>query len=561
MDRAMSAPATAAAPSADDERGATFAWVIWALIIVAGIAFALIRVMAVNLPWHLATARLAQATGHWPAVNTFSYTFPDYPVYQQYPAFQGAMWAIFRATGWAGLSAATAIGWVAAFLLVARWAGPLRQGARFHVVWMLALWALQRRMVLRPDMFTMIAFGAELLALDAFARGRTRALLVVPLAHLFWVNSHQLWPLSLIIQALFFADLARRRDRRLARLAALALGASALLTFATPLGFRIVLAPFRTAQSLAIFREQVDEFHRIWTMQHECALALATGVPAAWALWRTRRTVPLADWGVWLLSLALVLSAVRGLMFFGVVSAAILQRCVLRTHAAGETMLPPLGPPTRRVLAAAGLALTLFGAGGAVYYRWVDPPLSLGGTQPGFGPAIGGWAEAATAFLRDAPPPGRMLNLSMGLGDDVIFGAPGLPVFVDSRLESYPPDFLRAVMNAQSDDRALAALIDRFDAQWVFATHTRPLARARVVALLRAGWHAVYVDSSNVIVVRPPATPAANAYLQHHAIDLRRASPGDLASAPALRRQQEEDFAAFIAALGPSDPAAVEHRP
>ena len=66
--------------------------------------------------------------------------------------------------------------------------------------------------------------------------------------------------------------------------------------------------------------------------------------------------MPLFDWGVWLLSLALVLSAVRGLMFFGVVSVAIFQRCVLRAHAAGETMLPPLGPPTRRVLAAAGLA-------------------------------------------------------------------------------------------------------------------------------------------------------------------------------------------------------------
>jgi hypothetical protein len=262
-----------------------------------------------------------------------------------------------------------------------------------------------------------------------------------------------------------------------------------------------------------------------------------------------------------LLSLALVLSAVRGLMFFGVVSVAIFQRCVLRTHAAGGTMLPPLGLSTRRVLAAAGLAFTAIGAGGAVYYRWVNPPLSVGGTQPGFGPAVGGWAEAATAFLRRTPPPGRMLNLSMGLGDDVIFWVPGLPVFVDSRLESYPPDFLRAVMDAQSDDRVLAGLIDRFDAQWVFASHARPLARARVVALLRAGWRAVYADSANVIVVRPTAAPAVTAYLQEHAIDLRRTQPGDLAASPVLRRQQEEDFAAFIAALGPGDPAPVERRP
>src|SRR5262245_9182706 len=317
----MSAPPPATAPIAantqDHKRDAALAWTVWTAIVVAGVALSLLRVMAVNLPWHLATARLAQETGHWPVVNTFSYTFPDYPIYQQYPAFQATMWAIYRAAGWPGLSAATAIGWMLAFLLVARWGGPFRQGARFHVLWMLGLWALQRRMVLRPDMFSMLAFGAELLALDAFERGRTRALALVPLIHLFWVNSHQLWPLSLVVQGLFLGDLVWRRDWRRARLVAAAFLASGLLTFVNPLGFKIVLGPLRTTQSYAIFRERVEELHRIWTLSHESWLALATGVPAAWALWRTRRTTPLFEWGLWLMSLALVLSAVRGLMFFG----------------------------------------------------------------------------------------------------------------------------------------------------------------------------------------------------------------------------------------------------
>jgi hypothetical protein len=178
----------------------------------------------------------------------------------------------------------------------------------------------------------------------------------------------------------------------------------------------------------------------------------------------------------------------------------------------------------------------------------VSPPLGLGGTQPGFGRAIGGWAEAATDFIRGAPPPGRMLNLGMGLGDDVLFWVPGIPVFVDSRLESYPPEFLAAVLAAQSNDAALATLIDHYDPQWLFANHDRPGVRERVVTLLRAGWQAVYVDSAHVILVRP--TPATQDYLRAHAIDLRRAQPGDLVATPALRKQQQEDFAALIAALG-----------
>ncbi|HEY5451249.1 MAG TPA: hypothetical protein VIQ54_20995, partial [Polyangia bacterium] len=91
----MSAPPAAAAPSAaadsETRQPAGLAWAVWTLIIVAGVALSLLRVMAINLPWHLATARLAQEIGHWPVVNTFSYTFPDYPIYQQYPAFQAVM--------------------------------------------------------------------------------------------------------------------------------------------------------------------------------------------------------------------------------------------------------------------------------------------------------------------------------------------------------------------------------------------------------------------------------------------------------------------------------------
>jgi len=554
LDPTSAAP-SAAPPKRSDTAGAprsaAFAVFVWALIIVAGVALALIRVNAINLPWHLATARLAQETGHWPAVNTFSYTFPDYPVYQQYPVFQWVMWTILRVGGWGALSVATAVGWMLSFLLIARWAGTFREGARFHVLWMIGLWALQRRMVMRPDMFSMIAFGAELLALDAFARGRTRALALAPLAHLFWVNSHQLWPLSLVIQGMFVGDLAWRRDWRRARLAALALGASVLLTFATPLGFHIVRAPLRTALSLSLFRAQVDEFHRVWTMQHELTLALATGVPAAWALWRTRRTPSPFDLGLWVVSLALLISAVRGLMFFGVVSVAVFQRCALRAQAAGDPLMPPVGAATRRLLRVTGLAVTAMAAGTAIYYRWVNPPFGLGGTQAGVGRAWGGWAEAATDFIRRAPPPGRMMNVSMGLGDDVIFWAPGIPVFVDSRLESYPPEFLQAVMAAQTDDAKLDALIARWDPQWMFAGHARPAQRDRVVHLVRGGWQPVYVDSGQIILVRP--TAATEDYRRIHAVDLPHAQPGDLVAAPAaIRKEQQENFAALMAALGPA---------
>jgi hypothetical protein len=554
----MSTPPGSASPTRLDWLGA-------ALVVVAAIAFAVIRVQSVNLPWHLATARLAHETGHWPSVNTFSYTFPGYPVYQQYPAFQATMYAALRAGGWGAISLVSGLGWVAVLLLFVRWAGPFRAGAVVHVFWMLGLYALWRRMMVRPDLFSMLALGIELCALDAYARGRRWAIALVPCAHLLWVNSHQLYPLSLLVQGFFVAHVLALRTRYFARPAPppplapvlLALGASIALTFATPLGFEILQGPARTAKSLAVFRGSVAEFKRVWTMPLELGLTLLTGLPAAYALGRARRRVDPFDVLVWLVSLALVLAAVRGLMFFGVVSVAVFQRAAARCREAGEPFVPGLGASAQRTLGLLGFGFTALLATNTVYHRWVQPPLTLGGTQPGLGRAVGGWGESMTAFLRRSPPPGRMLNLGAGAGDLVILDAPGIPVFVDSRLETYPVDFLREVLASDRTDAALAALLERWNVQWLLAEHFRPPIRDRVLHLLGAGWAPVYVDSEFVILVRD--TPASAGYLAAHRLDLRGAQPGDLVAAPlVLRARQRGRFARLLDALGAHERAGEQ---
>ena len=372
-------------PTSAPDRPSRLDWIAAALVVISALAFALIRVQAINLPWHLATARLAHETGHWPAVNTFSYTFPDHPVYQQYPAFQATLYAALRAGGWGAVSLVSGLGWTLALLLFVRWGGPWRAGAILHVFWMVGLYALWRRMMVRPDLFSMLALGVELVALDAYARGRRWALALVPLAHLLWVNSHQLYPLSLVLQGAFAVHVLALRTRFFRRDEAppplvpvlLALAASIALTFATPLGFEILEGPARTAKSLALFRDNVAEFKRVWTMPLEFALTLLTGVPAAYGLARAWRRVDPFDVLVWLLSLALVVAAVRGLMFFGVVSIAVFQRSAARCRAAGVPFVPGLGPAATRALRHLGFAFTALLAANTIYHRWIHAPLTL----------------------------------------------------------------------------------------------------------------------------------------------------------------------------------------
>ncbi|HVU52629.1 MAG TPA: hypothetical protein VHL80_18240 [Polyangia bacterium] len=545
-------------------------WIAAALVLVAAVAFAFIRVQAINIPWHVATARLAHETGRWPQTNTFSYTFPQHPLYQQYPAYQWTLFTALRLAGWGGVSFVSGAGWVLVLLLFARWGGRLREGAVFHLFWMFALMALWRRMMVRPDLFSMLALGLELLAFDAYARGRRWALAAVPAAHYLWVTSHQLFPLSLVVQGCFAAHLVALRTRFFRRpegvggapppiapvLAALAV--SILLTFATPLGARIVEGPLRTTQSLVLFRDQVAEFRRVWTMPLELVLALVTGVPALWGFARARRLADPFDVLLWLLSLALVLAAVRGLMFFGVISIAVFQRAAARCRAAGVELAPGLGDGARRLLGGLALALTLLLSVNAVYHRWVRAPLALGGTQPGLGRAVGGWGEGMTAFLRRARPPGRMMNVGPGAGDLVILDAPGTPVFVDSRLESYPIEFLREVLVADRDDASLDRLVARWHPQWIVAEHARDSIRARVVHLLAVGWVPVYVDSEFVILVHQTALTAP--YVAGNRIELPKAEPTDLTSNPSLRAQQRARFARLMRAIGAPERAEEQRR-
>jgi hypothetical protein len=242
-----------------------------------------------------------------------------------------------------------------------------------------------------------------------------------------------------------------------------------------------------------------------------------------------------------------------------VISIAVVQRAAARCRAAGVALVPGLGPEAARALGLVGFAFTLLLAGNAVYHRWIHAPLTLGGTQPGFGRAIGGWGEAMTAFLRASPPPGCMMNVGAGAGDLVILDAPGIPVFVDSRLESYPVPFLRDVIGSDQSDAALGALIERWKVQWILAEHFRPTIRARAVHLLGAGWAPVYVDSDYLILVRE--TPTNAAYVAAHRVDLARAQPGDLVEQPrVLRAQQRGRFARFMTAIGASARADEQRR-
>jgi hypothetical protein len=256
----------------------------WAALAPLLLLQTLVKIQPYDVPWHLATARLAATLGRWPVDNTFSFTFPHHPIYQQYPVFQRLLHAVYALGGWSALSVLIAGAFALVLLLFLRWGGALGRAGLSCLPWALVVVSFQTRAAARPDLLSLTLLGALLLLLEAYRGGRQWALLAVPVLHWVWVNGHQLFPFSFVVQGLFVAHLVAVRvgprfldgeDRAVPLLPPLAaLAASAGLTLLGPLGPRVVEVFAHTAGSLAAHRGDVEELARLWTEPLWLVLAL-----------------------------------------------------------------------------------------------------------------------------------------------------------------------------------------------------------------------------------------------------------------------------------------------
>jgi hypothetical protein len=513
----------------------------WVLAAATLVLLGLVKIDPSDVPWHLATARLAEAAGHWPTRNTFSWTFPDYTLYQQYPVFQTVIYTVYKAGGWDALSLLVCAGWTAVLALFVRAAGPWRTALPFFAFWGAVAFSLQTRTSLRPDLLSLTMVASYLILFEAYRR-RFAAIALLPLLHWTWANGHQLFVLSFVIQGLFLAHLVLVRWGRLGvdrtdgplplwpPLAALA--ASIALTFATPLGSEVLHVFAHTSGSLAHHRGQVDELARVWSDPAWLAIALAVALPTGAVLVRSWRAWSPLEVGLWLLTLAMAASAIRALVYLTLVSGVVFQRALLR-----RPMVWPSSPLLRRYFRWLGVVLTAAMATAVLKHRWLEPGTALHGTQSGLGRTQGDWPTEAIAQLKPDPPPGQMMNLSWPVANDLIWDWPEQPVFVDPRFEAYPRAFLIDALASRTSDAVLDRLIATHRPGWLFVDHCWSPERDRVAHLMRGGqWQATYADVQALVLV--PRTSHTESYRNRHPFT-PAGEPGGLLAAPAGRRARQ----------------------
>jgi hypothetical protein len=195
-----------------------------------------------DIGFHLSSARWMLEHRAWPMTDSFTFTVTGHPYIDMQWLFQLVLYGANRAGG-VGLIVAvktlvTLVFWGLLVLRARRAAGALP----WSVPLLLLLVALGDYFEERPHIFSWVYGSLILLILEEFARGNRRWLPALPVIMLFWVNTHQLFVLGLVLIGVHTGWELRKgtaADRRLLLFALLSVAAC----FANPYHLRGVLFP------------------------------------------------------------------------------------------------------------------------------------------------------------------------------------------------------------------------------------------------------------------------------------------------------------------------------
>ncbi|MDF1595401.1 MAG: hypothetical protein P1T08_04785 [Acidimicrobiia bacterium] len=472
------------------------------------VAVSLLKVKMVDVPVHLATGRLIVEQGVFPTTNTFSWTFPDYALYQQYPLFQGILYVTWRLVGFGGLSLVTCALWTTVLAVWIRWAGSWSSAARMAPAWLVGVLGVQRHLLLRPEVLSLLFLALMLVSLDRLRRDeRWRWVGMAIFLQWMWANSHPLFAIGLMVQLAFVIHVALSRrvsarlgfsdeDRDQSMLQPLALFAGGVLaSLITPLGVRSLLIPYQSiltvlTQGATTGAAQSAELAPVWTDPIATVVVIVALGVVLYAGIRSYGRWLWFEAALLVLAVVLVVAALRGIGFFSVLTMGVAVRWLIRAE--------PRAVPFR-LLSAAASVITVIACTFLIATTFNSPDSFLR-NQYGIGRAVGEWPDATIDYLDEHQPEGRMLNIGWAAANVLIWE--GFEVFVDPRWETYPKSFLLESVEAMQDPDVLAGQIQEWQPSWIVAELRLPDVQERMAELVNGGeWKVVHADVLHLVLV------------------------------------------------------------
>ncbi len=454
--------------------------------------------------WHLAQGRTIVRTGVIPSFDDASFTQPNVPVFDQPWLAQLLLYALFVLGGPALVIVAQAL-LVGSSLALLLWLMIRVAGGRALTATLVFLFAVVPLVApswsVRPQSYALPLFVIVLGLATGSARGWRLPLWPLVPVMIVWVNVHGSFVLGLGILGLVTVIEGLRCARRIGgalgpkdwrRLVYGTLGAFAA-TLLNPRGPEIYRFAFGVSRQLAgaeIFAEwaRPSPFTRDgWAF---FAVAVALLIVVSLARVRAQHRPRATDLALVAVFFVLALTAVRNILWFGLVSAPLV------TDALGA-LVPRLDDESATPSRVSAIVLVSAALATVGFLPWTRALLPF---AP-FEPYTADTPIAAVEHLRALEPSRRPQRLfhTEGTGSYLIWAAPEQRVFLDPRFALYPAELWkdRIRLAAGRDVKDLLAKY-RIDGLLLIRPKEGPLIDDLAVD---AAWDEVYEDASSVLFI------------------------------------------------------------
>jgi hypothetical protein len=467
-----------------DRRGA--AMTALALAIAAGAALVSFRATyEPDLWWHLAQGR-ETAAGHLVRANLFSFTYPDYRQHYTSWLFDVGAYELWTRVGPTALQFAQAAA-IAATLWIVTATCRIRASVAAAVAVCAFGWLiLEPRALPRPHVLSFVGLAtcAYLVERARYLKD-WRPLRWTPLLIAVWANLHVECVFGVALVGAFgVGELLRPRDLvRRGAIAVIAIATASLLATAiNPYGFGLLEYLFENAfvPQIVKISEVLPPYLPNYRAFFVWAVIVLTAMLLLW------RRLALSD----ILMLApiayLGFSHLRMTPLFFLASASLVARALeqLRTWRIEPRAVAITAVAAILVLARIPLPAMLMELG--LGRRALMPPEFF--------------SEPAMQFVRGHQLSGPVFA-SMNLGGFVAWELyPAVRTFVDSRLQAYPPQHFRMVIEASRDPQSWAAITSGVDV--AILSSPRPNELSGVGQFREPEWRLVFKDASTEILLR-----------------------------------------------------------
>ncbi|MDP8246635.1 MAG: tetratricopeptide repeat protein [Candidatus Tritonobacter lacicola] len=522
---------------------------VFAALLALFLSLSIHQIVNFDIWWHLKTGQYILQNLAVPGSDIYTFTYSGSRWIDHQWLFQVAIHPIYSFMGPDGLIIFQALILGAAFIFIVRAVPGGPPLAVSGIIVMCAIFVCEERFIVRPEIITLLFTAVYIFILKRKSAG---LIPFIPLLQIIWVNIHGGFIIGLAILYLYLIGeiiqglLSRERgtgDRRALKTLASVAVISTAVCLLNPYGIKGAVFPFTALSNMggreSLYSMSIGELlpPLSWGPMHGKQLLsgaassikqlLSANVThsvfffriliflSALSIVLNLRKLRISSLLVYAAFLYLALSARRNMALF---SLAAIPLSV-------ENFAPlwgRLGGKRKTKMAAAAIAaaivlLTVSRQLPSIisgrYYMKDNITKRFG---LGFSPMM--YPREAAAFLKNAPPAGRIFN-DLASGGLLIWElSPGGKVFVDGRLEVIPVDFYRGYLETiSSPEKYFDEVAERYDIQMVILNH-RAVGRRLLDFLHRSPlWQPVHFDEIGVVFCRNSAENAT--FISEHLID------------------------------------------